>query len=501
MFKHQVSETPVTRAQCEWYFRNERKIYIEGWQGDGYLFGCTMGDDRTFGSTLFGLLYEKENIALNFRAMRVDWEDLGTSWFYRDNVIEALLEHNKVTICYLKNTSGGLAASGEVKNAMQELKDKLIASEDYDFTYQEGITAFFGDAFKVYVILNYANHSSFVLMDSISIEKWHWIQAVLPMIMPWHFQDPETLKISLTDEQKAILEALNRTDGKGAYLTILQEIYDKLDLDTKYTVVQIGNVVKNHNASAQERVKRSIREADETIENFSARITELINQRRDLENRLFGLLNNPSSLAADELIDYFTSNKGLAITDSYNNTFAYDVKGYMSFFDEEPIETLLGNEHSVLYDGVNQHFTRKDMKLLIKGIFIDQVLRMRTSAHFSFRLSDNEIRADGTGVRTNHTYLPNPHIYHYNCITGFRGAISQALSKNDFVGAIHQTVISTQQMNFYDSAVMARFSSDITSHLGYKCYEDSEGNLLDARQAVEYLKGYYSENVQTTESE
>ena len=135
---------------------------------------------------------------------------------------------------------------------------------------------------------------------------------------------------------------------------------------------------------------------------------------------------------------------------------------------------------------------KDDVEKLMYAIFIDQVLKLRFCCAYRIRLGE---RVEGLRNydynESYETYIPNPHIDRYSCLGNYERTMNERLADNDAIGAIEQCISSCKSLNFADSTVMEVFMERMCGRNGYrhnKCIELPDGNIVDMRGAIKWMK-------------
>ena len=190
-----------------------------------------------------------------------------------------------------------------------------------------------------------------------------------------------------------------------------------------------------------------------------------------------------------EIMDYFLCNKRLFLKEATDNgTIEFVVKDYVTYFDEEMVERVLGNERSYIYSH-SRDYNKSDVKKLMRAIFIDQTLKLKFCAAYMLDIRNQRLRAlsdydfgdDINGA------IPNFHIQGYSCLGNYERIINESMRKNDYIGVLEQCVASCKSLNFSDSTVMETFMSRFASNRN-KCIELPNGDAVTFSDAIKFLK-------------
>jgi hypothetical protein len=215
---------------------------------------------------------------------------------------------------------------------------------------------------------------------------------------------------------------------------------------------------------------------------------DVSNKMQECKYTLAGIECSINDQSGDsELMEYFMSNKKLAIVQVRGTAIDFVAHGYADIYDEEAFGRYVGNHKGHLYTQLPPAITKPQMEKLYRAIFSDGIYRLRICAAY---------RADmKTGLSAHQHYIfpaesmayfPNPHIQHFGCIGSYSGRFQEYMHKRDYVGGIDQAVVSARNINFHESSVMAVFAKEL-SRTTISCIEKPDGTLLTPREAIKEL--------------
>ena len=242
-------------------------------------------------------------------------------------------------------------------------------------------------------------------------------------------------------------------------------------------------------------MREQIEHADSEIGNLNDSIGRILNHRNEYCIRLLGLENKIACAGEDsEVMEYFLCNDKLYL-EEVTNTDMYFVAGdYLTYFDKECAENTIANKRSFVYgyDSSRAKVSADEMEKLMTAIFIDETLRIKVCAAYRFSLAGNvSPNGDHSFPSEYSTYMQNPHIQLYTCMGNYTRSINDLLRKNDYIGALEQSVASCKSLNWADSTVMADFMAAMYGvgrrGLNTKCIELPDGSVVKPEQAVQWL--------------
>jgi hypothetical protein len=189
-----------------------------------------------------------------------------------------------------------------------------------------------------------------------------------------------------------------------------------------------------------------------------------------------------------ELVEYFMCNKGLSIIKVSGTGIEFVVHGYADVFDSDAFEQFVKNHDGYMYSGINPRITKPQMEKLYRSIFDNCRYKLRLCAAYNADMKTGlKAKQHYNFPPESETYLHNPHIQQFGCIGTYAGRFQEYMRKKDYVGAIDQATISCKNLNFYDSAVMGTFASQL-SCTSTTCIEKSDGSLITPYEAIQEME-------------
>ena len=136
------------------------------------------------------------------------------------------------------------------------------------------------------------------------------------------------------------------------------------------------------------------------------------------------------------------------------------VRGVLSVYDTNLVESLLKRENSFIYRTSVQNHAK--LERFWKALLVDRTIRLRLVAAYSFDLRGSaEGRSHYHFPEEHRDWYPNPHVQNYTCIGDHGNAMQQMLLANDYIGALEQAVCSVVNLNMHDGTVMGRFVEEL----------------------------------------
>ena len=256
------------------------------------------------------------------------------------------------------------------------------------------------------------------------------------------------------------------------------------------------------------------RQSKEQLQVYERKILEA---KSNLSNAKFTLLG--LNLAMDnlekevdklktELNNILAKNPTLSVLELTSDTMTFTYTTTYRNWDQKLIEAMIDNPKSICYQdipitaafsiiGENDHETAKEV---LKAIFVDQVLKIRTACGFYFRMSstnpavkrlDADITTSVIGDSAMKNMILNPNIMSYDCFGSYSLPIRTALQDSDIIRAIAVAMTAAASITVDEGPTAGQIYRAIWDNR--PVMENLEGDVLNLEQAIEYLKreGYY----------
>lgn len=351
------------------------------------------------------------------------------------------------------------------------------------FEAPELINTFAREKFNGRILINEETRTTIVLLSNVTSMKQHMICAILPVLLPWcHFDDKP-----LNDLEFKYLESFLGDELEDYNLAYL-ELYRSLDLE-KYI---LRNTMKKLNDSMrkkkEERLTNDIDSCRNEINSLMAKINIIQNQMNAFTDELFGALNRMDKDPTEEMMKFLerTENIKLESVDDNGNIKVF-VSGDLVNYPNA-IGVLVNNTNSVVYE-FRTAPALEDVKKLLLAIFDTQELTVRLGSYFKVNPFEGRvISCGGSDLETikQQNCLPNPHLYHFNCLGGNSMAIAQKMRNGDIVGALMQCQAAVSSLNLRENPSFRYFINDLLT-IKTKCIRLPDGQYVDAERAIEYL--------------
>jgi hypothetical protein len=436
--------------------------------------------DYSFLATLRAMLPQRMEPTDTIR-VGLDHHGLGSDFFEKASkkkVIQTLL-HQIVSI---KNCIALISLDSTGVRAMDIVRTKV--TEVYpSFKFLDSVSYYISqkDRRPRIALISETDRVAVVIGESISLSDWHYVQSVIPMLLPWYFTTP------LAADDSAILHALTQSSSRD-YVTVMERI--SLDMDLRAIKVRkmLAGLEREFLQTRIEEMMRRIKSLDDEIELANLSMAKKISDKYEAQITLCGL-SNMDEPKDSELAEFFAKNKSLHIVKAGNGMIEYIVTGYLTEYDMKILNNDLRNRKSYFYrHHPNAKLSAEDSVKLIRAIFSPNPLcKLRVFAAFDLRLGGslshkrNYIFPDWFN-----TFIAHPHIDTMGCLGGNLQHINSAMVNQDYITAISQTMAAVRNINFADGAVVPKFIEALRIR-DPLCIEMRDGSYVRPSDAVRLL--------------
>ena len=279
--------------------------------------------------------------------------------------------------------------------------------------------------------------------------------AIAPEYIQTH---PDPFKIiasfpkSLADVSAADREAL-----KTALIALISDSDEwKIDWDTRLKEIALASISRK-----LEHLQNEIGYKRSNLKEYLEKIGSIQKEVERLQIEYSAYKAAPTeTLTArlENITEYLGTSRG--ITDWWidGSALLFTIVSPLRFSDPDEIEDRLG-----LYFSENQ-------QKIIRKVLDDEIVLYLEST-LTLDIEDGRIYCDyrNQDNRSEH-HLPNPHLVGYNCFGGHTQLIAESISRGDYIGAIEQAIEANSFVNSYDTPVIEKLSSYISTaaHLNQK---------------------------------
>lgn len=325
------------------------------------------------------------------------------------------------------------------------------------------------------------DRTAIVVCEAVSISDWHYIQTVIPALLPWYFKDPRT------EDETAILHSLEKTSSRD-YTAIMERISMSLDLRAIKIRKMLSGLSQNYKQGRITDAERKIAAIEIKIAAMNQEMSRLITDKNESKIMLCGLYNmdDPHST---EIMDFFLTNKALHIVSADKGTVEYIVTGYLNSYDQHMFESCIRNVNSFFYtDYPNAKITEEELVKLLKAVFSPAPqCKLRVYSAFKLELGGSiSPEMDYIFPDWLNTFIPNPHINNSGCLGGNLQFVNEYMANQDYIMAISQTLSANRNINFHDIAVIPHLVEKLRTEDPI-CIEMRNGDIVRPSEAVKLL--------------
>ena len=237
----------------------------------------------------------------------------------------------------------------------------------------------------------------------------------------------------------------------------------------------------------EERIRNTIRNKQDSIDEYLRVLNNMYNELREEQTRLIGVQHQGNG--ADELTEFLLGNIN-------NITFAKLYNGYLYMRYRTPLLYWDADVFKILREATNRNPMHPDndaKQQLIDDIYDTGKVTLWFDSGFRYNLVNNGIEHIKIEINfidaPTAKGLPNPHHYYFDCWGDNASMIAQAQSRGDNVVALAQVFAAIAGLNLSDSIVTNKFVNEMfDTHSRVKCLEIKETNELISIE--EYFRRY-----------
>ena len=316
----------------------------------------------------------------------------------------------------------------------------------------------------------------------------HLISELLTRLLPWRFEEQK-----ITEWETKFIYSLdkNSPDDTNA---LIAEFFSKPEFETKALKAAIERLTSTLRVKQISDQEARVKEAQETIDNYTQALERLWTQYREANIRLNGLRMEPPQVDSGELYSYLNGNKNISIVDT-DGSLSFIARGYLTQVDADIFEEYDRNRRSYLWNQNTSSYLpvfRKNgnhMKLMRALFSSSPKLKLRTVGYYCF---DGMARCCSQRgylfPPEDYDRLPNPHLQFHACLGEYKILIEQHLHENDIVGAIDACLASVSSLNISEDATVNPFMKALFSST-LKCIEDENGAVYTPEEALKLIGG------------
>jgi hypothetical protein len=417
--------------------------------------------------TCLGLYFSEAEISTATTATAMGWFSPGYSPSFEESV----------TIIYTDTPSAG-AKMLEIVRANAG-KDKRYLK---NYSICEDLRIFYARKLNALFYYSETDRDMVIFTDKLELKQFHALQMMIPKYLPELFKDSP-----LTESETKLLKSYgNKTAAE--YERLIEEFAHSLDIRAEIIRSKLAGFETAFERQRLDEIKNEISMCESNYQNALSNLRDIAARIQEKQYILAGLECAITKTDGDtELMDYFMCNKRLSIIKVSGTAIEFVVHGYADVFDEEAFEQYVKNHKSYMYTRISPRVTKPQMEKLYRAIFGEGKYKLRLCAAYNADMKGGlKAMKHYTFPPESKTYLENPHIQQFGCIGGYAARFQEYMRKKDYVGAIDQAVVSAKNLNFYDSAVIGTFASQL-SGTSTTCIEKPDGTLITPFDAIQCL--------------
>lgn len=484
MFKEEVLSTALTTQAADSALNN--------------IPGIVYRSDVSFTATLRAILYGRMedgkyfNSGLTSRGVSSSWSDYSVREICESQIGYYFNEsENAMFIVDLRGTAD------DVEKVLSKL------SKNFEATYagyseMKDISALITKSFKsgVRVFVNAEKKVTVIFIHGLNMQKWHCLQAMLIATMPWYAAVKSVKDDPLLSN---ILMALYDPAHKepGPYIEAVEKFAEQFDFEEQ----RLRNLLKDFDGKADLRkessLQNSISSLYNSVDSYWRSAQECLDQIREQELVLSGVRERIAAKEyGTETLNYFLAHKNVDLVNLDDRSMEIIVRTYVTNVDRGGFKTTIKNRHSVIYNNIDSRFAADDVEKLMTEVFVSKKPRVKLRNCAAFIIPVANVRGDYSGYgRQGYMYpencsnwLPNQHIQEYGCMPNYTMQITTCLKDGNMLAAIENCVAAAANLNYGDSTVMSKTIKKLFGRSKASYFELSDGRVVDAAEAIEWLK-------------
>lgn len=381
----------------------------------------------------------------------------------------------------------------------KEIFEELDRTQFHDgFIQLQDVGHYFNqNKMLVRAFVNEKDRSSIVVVDNMTMKKWHAIQSMIPRFVPWYFVDKP-----LEDIEIRLLESLIHR-YKPEYEKAIEEIAAKYDLRS----LKIRNSLAGFEGLFLKKQLRSTRDEINTvlneIDHLKNRISSYFEQLNGLRTTEYGVVARMQEKDPEdsEIMHLFLNSKSLDLVEVQDSSVKFITKSIISNYDPDMFERLIKNKKSAFYrhwegkgnysEYLNKNFTDEDIERLLREIFEKNNMTLRVCA--AYRINFGRARVEALSgypypeeVLADH--VKNMHVEVYACRGNYTEPMEEAARNYKYAEAISLCVASCSNMNMAEANTVSFFMEDILSKNAGKYIQLSDGTCVTPLEAAMMLR-------------
>lgn len=349
---------------------------------------------------------------------------------------------NRITVVRVDGSDTG------IQNAFACLDGKFLSTHP-DYRELEDLKVYMKKYTDARFYISESNKGVYVFIKKLNVRYWHFIQTLLPRLLPWYFKDNP-----LTDEEKDLIRSLSIIKAE-TYESLIEEFAKKYDFRSAKIKNMFRDFVKNQKAAELANIQQQIRNEEYNMMTYAKKYQELIEsiaQKRTLESGIAYQVEHAES--DDEITDFFISTKNINPIEVGNNHIKIIIESVIANYDPDLYEAMYNNDNSYLFKGYEAtspvFASFEARKKFINAVFgEDAVLKIKVVSYYDLDLRGrvSTIKKYAYPKPQYKNCLINPHFEFFACLGNNEGEINALLRKGETILAIMQCMASAQNLN------------------------------------------------------
>lgn len=331
------------------------------------------------------------------------------------------------------------------------------------------------------------NTKTLIVVENLTITKWHLIGALLPRFFGKWFQETPR-----TPEETALLSCMQQ-DNDSEFQRLVSEVASQYDFRGASIRALLGDFEGKFAKSQIGSLEEACRNIDEQINSLNRQIGTLLQDRDMRLATLEGFRSQKPDEIEPATMNFFLKNKNLFLNDATDDYLDFYVTAWLSNWDPEKAKNCFVKERCSGWLEDNEKFkvSNEDALRLYKAIFIEESVKVKLWSHIRLNLRNGQswqLYGDGA-IPEIQNALPNPH-HHYNLCGGANSAyVNQCLIDHNIIGALAQCMSATAGINLVEHASYAYFCKDLFDPSNGKVvYIKETEKFVTAKEAIKWLK-------------
>lgn len=461
-------------------------------------------DDESFLATLRVILHKRmpPDSAVQLRVSSSSYSRESFRNVPAAHCVSALVSYNTTNMIHVASLEG---SSDGVSASFEQIDEHLNEVSPHEYTALTDVAVFIEKSCstRARVYISEEMRTTLIVVENLSLKKWHALQAFLPRYVPWYMKDAP-----LDEEETELLRSLTKRYAPE-YIRRIGELTKRFDF-------RAARVHKLLSRFEKQLEQKKLNDVQNQISNTEYALARLDEQVRDMYLALdalraqeTGLLVKIRDIGAGEsdLMEYFLCNKNMDIISVENGRIEFVVNTTISSFDPDLVEGALARfGKSFFYRHYirgtryeNEELTDERIQRLMTAIFLDEKLKLRVCAAYRMNCLGGgliALRDYAFSEETLATHTPNQHIQHYACLGNNGPLIGDAMRRRDYVGAAILCNSSASNINFSEANTGTFFMEKICALDVGEIIEMPDGSTKTPLDAVKWLEARDAEKEQ-----